>query len=401
MSAAAPTIAVASATVSVAQPRLAVPLPLACLVQFSEVIADIGPVPAAAVEPAAPAAVAAVPLGEQPPLKQAEALIAQLATPAARPLIPTQEPAAHAESPAGRGASEEETPADGDVQGDEGVPASSGLSDTASAYRVEPAAVPLLATPGENPAPPANPAAPGEARGKPASPRASGRMVEGSALPAPSRSPREPADAETTRHAPVLTATSPLPFSASLASALPPTAVSGPTDMIALALPGDTAIEHHLDLARDHVWLDQLAQDIARSADTNGRLRFALAPEHLGRMTVDLAAGADGTAVRLTTETEEARRIVSQAQPRLIAEAQAQGLRITETQVSLDQRPGGQHRHDAPAPPSSAAADTGAAGAGGQGGGDRPRQTFTRAEIRPEPKPRTAEPMAAARHLYA
>lgn len=94
-------------------------------------------------------------------------------------------------------------------------------------------------------------------------------------------------------------------------------------------------VVHQLDLARDGAWLDSLARDIARSADPNGRLHFSLAPERLGRLDVQLAANADGTAIRLVTETRDAHRIVADAQPQLIAEARAQGLRVSETRVDL------------------------------------------------------------------
>lgn len=117
-----------------------------------------------------------------------------------------------------------------------------------------------------------------------------------------------------------------------------PGAGAGP---LAAARSADLAITHHLDLARDTDWLNQLAHDIAHGADVNGHLRFTLAPEHLGRMTVELASAADGTAIRLTTETRQAHRIVAEAQPRLVAEARAQGLRVSDTQVDLDRPPQG------------------------------------------------------------
>ncbi len=125
------------------------------------------------------------------------------------------------------------------------------------------------------------------------------------------------------------------------ATALPASASIAADGAIA-ASPADIGLGHHLDLAHEERWLDRLAQDIARSADGDSRLRFTLAPEHLGRLTVELAADAGGTAIRLTTESQEAHRIVTEAQPRLIAEARAQGLRVSDTQVDLDRRGGGE-----------------------------------------------------------
>jgi flagellar hook-length control protein FliK len=102
-----------------------------------------------------------------------------------------------------------------------------------------------------------------------------------------------------------------------------------------LAAPTEIVIEHHLDLARDGEWLDQLARDIVRSANHDAQLRFRLNPEHLGSLGVEIANRAEGTAVRLTADTEAARTILTDAQPRLVAEARAQGLRISETHVDL------------------------------------------------------------------
>ena len=157
------------------------------------------------------------------------------------------------------------------------------------------------------------------------------------------------------------------------------------TDALAPTPLADVAVTHHLDLAHDSQWLDQLAHDIARSADQNANLRFSLSPEHLGRMTVDLAANADGTSVRLTTESEAAHRIVSDAQPRLVAEARAQGLRISETQVDLDQRPGGQQPQRSP---------------DGQTGQDRKSPAVLWTES-PQRARAAATSVPAARDLYA
>lgn len=94
-------------------------------------------------------------------------------------------------------------------------------------------------------------------------------------------------------------------------------------------------MHHHLDLARNSEWLDTLARDIARAAQNDTHLRFNLNPEHLGSLKVELLNGANGTSVKLTADTEAARQILVDAQPRLIAEARAQGLRISEAQVNL------------------------------------------------------------------
>ncbi|PSJ39677.1 flagellar hook-length control protein FliK [Allosphingosinicella deserti] len=100
------------------------------------------------------------------------------------------------------------------------------------------------------------------------------------------------------------------------------------------------AIERQLDLAQDGEWLDQLARDIARSAGEAGPLRFRLNPETLGSLHVEITPDRGGAAIRLTTDTEAARTIIADAQPRLVAEARAQGVRISEAHVDLSSQQG-------------------------------------------------------------
>jgi flagellar hook-length control protein FliK len=98
----------------------------------------------------------------------------------------------------------------------------------------------------------------------------------------------------------------------------------------------ELVIERQLDMAHEGEWLDQLARDITRSAGSdNSPLRFRLNPENLGSLRVEISQDRNGAAVRLTTDTEAARTIIAEAQPRLIAEARAQGIRISEAHVDL------------------------------------------------------------------
>ncbi len=112
----------------------------------------------------------------------------------------------------------------------------------------------------------------------------------------------------------------------------------------------ELAVERKLDLARDSRWLDRLARDIAQAGSSDTPLRFRLHPQTLGHLQVELQQGDRGTAVRLTVETEAARQILADAQPRLAAEARAQGVRIAETHVEMSssgrQAPGDQRRQD-------------------------------------------------------
>lgn len=127
--------------------------------------------------------------------------------------------------------------------------------------------------------------------------------------------------------------------SLSTPTATAPAATDGPN------MPStDDTMRHHLDLARDTQWLDTLARDIARAAQSDTQLRFQLNPEHLGSLKVEVLNGVNGTSVKLTADTEAARAILADAQPRLVAEARAQGLRISEAQVNLSGQGGGGQR---------------------------------------------------------
>jgi len=95
------------------------------------------------------------------------------------------------------------------------------------------------------------------------------------------------------------------------------------------------AVEQQLSLANEGEWLDQLAKDIAQTAGKEGSLRFRLNPETLGTLRVEVSQGQAGASVRLTADTEAARAIIADAQPRLVTEARAQGVRIAEAHVDL------------------------------------------------------------------
>ena len=134
------------------------------------------------------------------------------------------------------------------------------------------------------------------------------------------------------------------------AGALPAPAVSEKAAAVDGTSTADLAVERKLDLTRDGQWLDRLARDIARAASDDSPLRFRLHPQTLGSLHVELQQGDRGTAVRMTVDTEAARQILTDAQPRLTAEARAQGVRIAETHVEMSSNgrhaPGDQRRQD-------------------------------------------------------
>jgi len=152
----------------------------------------------------------------------------------------------------------------------------------------------------------------------------------------------------------------PAPVTQAISEPLPPLLAATPPQSTPLkaeaprtvegARIADVAVDRQFDLARDGQWLDRLARDIAAAGSNDSPLRFRLHPQTLGHLQVELQQGDHGTAVRLTVETEAARQILADAQPRLAAEARAQGVRIAETHVDLSgsgrHAPGDQRRQD-------------------------------------------------------
>jgi hypothetical protein len=157
---------------------------------------------------------------------------------------------------------------------------------------------------------------------------------------APAQTPARGLAERADQPAPILASlpTAPLPDASPLVASLSPASSTDTTALINFARPADPsnpAIERHLDLVRDGEWLDQLARDIVRAGDGDAPMRFKLHPQTLGHLKVELTQSDQGASVRFTTETEMARNIIVDAQPRLAAEARAQGLRIAETHVDL------------------------------------------------------------------
>jgi flagellar hook-length control protein FliK len=148
--------------------------------------------------------------------------------------------------------------------------------------------------------------------------------------------------ADTSAPASDMTAPAPAPVTPSLTAAatfasaiLPPTPANDSAAPAPQAPSSDLLITHHLKVEQDGQWLDQLARDIARTAAHDSQLRFKLNPEHLGALTVEVSHRAEGAAVRFTADNETARTLIVDAQPKLMAEARAQGLRIAEAHVDL------------------------------------------------------------------
>ena len=103
---------------------------------------------------------------------------------------------------------------------------------------------------------------------------------------------------------------------------------------------GDAVVEQTLTVARDGAWLDTLARDIATSAGNGSDLQFKLDPQNLGSLTVAISQSADGASIRMTADNDTTRNLLLDAQPKLIAEARAQGLKVSDTHVDLKQDQG-------------------------------------------------------------
>lgn len=99
---------------------------------------------------------------------------------------------------------------------------------------------------------------------------------------------------------------------------------------------GDTMVEQTLTIAKDGAWLDSLAKDIANAGSGND-LHFKLAPENLGALSVSISQKDEGASIRLTADNQQTRDILVDAQPKLIAEARAQGLKVSDAQVDVKQ----------------------------------------------------------------
>jgi flagellar hook-length control protein FliK len=111
---------------------------------------------------------------------------------------------------------------------------------------------------------------------------------------------------------------------------------AAPHNAATVAAKGDAVVQQTLTIGRDGAWLDRLARDIA-GASNGGDLHFKLNPQNLGSLAVAISQSEDGASIRLTADTDTTRNLLLDAQPKLIAEARAQGLKVGETHVELSQ----------------------------------------------------------------
>lgn len=115
--------------------------------------------------------------------------------------------------------------------------------------------------------------------------------------------------------------------------------------------PETSVLDRHVELVAGNSALDAITQDIVASAASTGRARFAVTPDTLGRVEIDMAQSASGITVHFATSSRTATDALVTAQPILTESAGAHGIRLAEVQVSTggagsDRQPGGHRSRD-------------------------------------------------------
>jgi Flagellar hook-length control protein FliK len=99
--------------------------------------------------------------------------------------------------------------------------------------------------------------------------------------------------------------------------------------------------ERHLNLAKEDLWLGQLARDIVE-AGQGDQLAFRLSPPHLGKLDVSISTRSEGIAIEFRAGKSEVRDILTDAKSHLVDHIQAQGVRVIDAHIA----PGGQNLAD-------------------------------------------------------
>jgi hypothetical protein len=113
-------------------------------------------------------------------------------------------------------------------------------------------------------------------------------------------------------------------------------AIAQPLTPVTVPHDHDAVITRQLDMTADTMWLQSLARDIAETASGSGRLCFTLVPKTLGRLDVAVQQDAAGLSVRMTTTHDAARDALTAAQPRIVEEIRAAGVRVASADVCTD-----------------------------------------------------------------
>ncbi|NIJ21168.1 flagellar hook-length control protein FliK [Sphingomonas naasensis] len=117
----------------------------------------------------------------------------------------------------------------------------------------------------------------------------------------------------------LLPAGGPTPF----ADIVRPHAIAAPTDIQ----------QGVLDMRRQE-WAGQMVDQLEAMRDASrGETRLSLSPEALGKVDVSIRQDGDRIHVHFATETQAARQLLTDAQPRLSELAEARGVKLGQTSV--------------------------------------------------------------------
>jgi flagellar hook-length control protein FliK len=128
--------------------------------------------------------------------------------------------------------------------------------------------------------------------------------------------------------------TEPTSIKVEMPSPLPAPAKDSAVPSTAVIAPIVAANEPQLDLAQGNLWIDRVAKEIVAMRQPAGDLAFRLVPAELGKLDIALKQGDNGLSITLETQSEKAQDIITAAQPRLVEELRAQGVRVADAQIS-------------------------------------------------------------------
>ncbi|WP_419827957.1 flagellar hook-length control protein FliK [Sphingomonas sp.] len=193
-------------------------------------------------------------------------------------------------------------------------------------------------------------------------------------------------------------------LSASLASPAStmsaPDAASASTMTTAGTVLAASGADRRIEVARTAIWADGIARDIASASATSGTAHFTVSPQSLGQVTVAISRDGASADVAITAATADARALIADAQPQLVAEARSHGLDIRHTRFDVAPADAGNTSQTATQTPSGMVAgsltDRGYAGGAGTGAGSGGAAGRQPQQPRPEPQQRAPVRTAAA-----
>lgn len=134
---------------------------------------------------------------------------------------------------------------------------------------------------------------------------------------------------------------------------------SGPTTLADIVRPHAVAAaadvqQGALDMRRQE-WMGQMVEQIEalRDAGPARETRLSLSPEALGKVDVSIRQDGDRIHVHFATETQAARQLIADAQPRLAELAEARGVRLGQTSVDSGGAGQGSRERQPDLPPQS------------------------------------------------